>query len=80
MFDSVLRKSCLTGRMGQRLERMNYCITDSFGVALARKKSNPDTANSTAKMELKTNTPITPALPQEALAGQIKSATTGTNI
>ena len=51
MFDSVLRKSCLTGRLGQRLERMNYCITDSFGVALARKKSNPDTANSTAKME-----------------------------
>ena len=41
---------------------------------LARRNNEPEPANSRAKMELKTNTPITPAPPQEALAGQyIKS-------
>src|SRR3989344_4003411 len=36
---------------------------------LARRNNEPEPANSRAKMELKTNTPITPASPQEALAG-----------
>lgn len=44
---------------------------------LARPNNKADTTNSRTKIKLITNTPITPALPQEAWAGQIKNANTG---
>ncbi|OHA91789.1 MAG: hypothetical protein A2665_00975 [Candidatus Zambryskibacteria bacterium RIFCSPHIGHO2_01_FULL_46_30] len=47
-------------------------------MVLARRKSIADPAKNTAKMELKTNTPVTPALPQ-LTSGEIISAVTGTN-